>query len=805
MAENKGVDAARRGVLLVGGEPAAIDDWRRRMEEAGLVLLGVAADVVAAREKAAALTPDLVLVAPPLVESVSASSVCQTFSDEFAPVVFLVGSRDAALLEALADACPYGLLLEPLDPFQLAVTARTAIRLWSQEEATRRCRDESENERRFRAVFEQAGVGVNRQSPEGHFLEVNERFARMVGRSPNDLVGRSFNEITHPDDIADDREVLDDLLSGRSESLVREKRYLRPDGTTVWCRVNVTAVRGPDGRPDGLLAVAEDITGRRRAEEELTNQFSFQKSLMNAAVNPIYVQDVDGHYVSLNPAFETFLGVSIQSALGLTATAIFSDEVGEFLAERDRELLAQGGVQHFEITLEDASGRERHLVFHRARFDDASGRPQGIVGVATDVTDSKRVEKDLRDEQEVLRRILDGIRAGIFIVDPRTQSIEDVNPVAEALCGLPREALVGRPCDVIDWRDADGRKQRHCMLAERNLLNEEMRLTRPDGRTVPVIKTVISAKRRGELRLFEIVFDITERKTLERQLAVAQKLESVGELAAGIAHEINTPTQYIGDNLHFLSTSFAGLAQALSHIQDVARRLADACGDAAALQEIENARGEADVDFLLDEVPRALEQSVEGVTRVTAIVSAMKKFSHPGGEDKVAVDLNAAVENTVIVAKNEWKYVADVQLDLDRSLPPVFCLPGDFNQVILNILVNAAHAIGERVKGTQDKGAIAIRTDADGEFFRLTVSDTGTGISEENRRKIFDPFFTTKEVGKGTGQGLAITHNIVVAKHGGTIDFESEPGQGTTFVVRVPFGEREQHPETPEAAPGVAS
>ena len=537
------------------------------------------------------------------------------------------------------------------------------------------------------------------------------------------------------------------------------------------------------------LGVALDAVLHSFGGTDLTSRLAILKSLMDAAVNPIYVQDTQGHYIGINRAFETFLGVSIQSALGLTAAEIFSDEVGAFLAEKDREILSRGGVQQLEIALEDASGRERHLVFHRARFDDADGLARGIVGVATDVTDSKRVEKDLRNEQEVLRRILTGIRAGIFIIDPKTQIVVDVNATAEELCGRSREELVGRPCGEIAWSDSEGRPHATCsILTERNILNEEMRLIRPDGRTVPVIKTVVTAPRRGELRLFEIVFDISERKALERQLAVAQKLESVGELAAGIAHEINTPTQYIGDNLHFLSTAFAGLGQAFSRIEAVARRLAADSGDTAALQEIEAARSESDVEFLLDEAPRALEQSVEGVGRVTAIVSAMKKFSHPGGEEKTAVDLNAAVENTVIVAKNEWKYSSDVVLELDRSLPPVFCLPGDFNQVILNILVNAAHAVAEKVKGTSEKGRITIRTAADGEYFKLSVADSGVGISEANRRKIFDPFFTTKEVGKGTGQGLAITHNIVVTKHGGTIDFDSVPGEGSTFTVRVPFG-----------------
>ena len=656
-------DKGRKSVLIVENDRTAGDLLRRLLDRLGYLPCGPAADAATAMDMAARLDPDIALVNVLLPDAAAGVSLGKAFSGRGIPVVFMTALRDQDVLAAVADAKPYGLLLTPIERYQLAVALEGALRLR-----------------------------------------------------------------------------------------------------------------------------AEDVTARRRAETERVNQLAFQRSLMDAAVNPICVQDPQGHYVSVNKAYAAFLGVTIESALGLTARDIFSEAVGEELAARDRELLEQGGVQQFEVALEDASGRDRHLVFNRARFDDAEGRPQGIVGVATDVTNSKRVEKDLRDEQEVLRRILAGIRASIFIIDPKTKRIEDVNPVAEALCGMPREELVGRPCHAICWSGLDGRVVVACPLAERNIRNEEMRLVRPDGRTVPVIKTVVSAMRRGELRLFEIVFDISERKTLERQLAVAQKLESIGELAAGIAHEINTPTQYIGDNLHFLSTVYSGLKDALARMQAVAARLAAATGDEAATVEIEAARREADVDFLLEEAPRALEQSLEGVARVTAIVSAMKRFSHPGGEEKTAVDINAAVENTVTVAKNEWKYVADMVLDLDRGLPPVFCLPGDFNQVILNILVNASHAVAERVKGTAEKGTITIRTAADGDFFVLSVADTGIGIPEENRGKIFDPFFTTKEVGKGTGQGLAITHNIVVSKHGGTIDFESEPGRGTTFTVRVPFG-----------------
>jgi signal transduction histidine kinase len=176
------------------------------------------------------------------------------------------------------------------------------------------------------------------------------------------------------------------------------------------------------------------------------------------------------------------------------------------------------------------------------------------------------------------------------------------------------------------------------------------------------------------------------------------------------------------------------------------------------------------------------------VERVASIVRAMKKFAHPGCEEKTAVDINKAVETTILVARNEWKYVAELITDLDPDLPTVHCLPGDFNQVILNVLVNAAHAIGDAVRDTTDKGRITITTRREGDHIRLSIADTGTGIPELNREKIFDPFFTTKEVGRGTGQGLAIVHDIVVEKHDGAIDVESEVGKGTTFHIRIPIG-----------------
>ena len=206
--------------------------------------------------------------------------------------------------------------------------------------------------------------------------------------------------------------------------------------------------------------------------------------------------------------------------------------------------------------------------------------------------------------------------------------------------------------------------------------------------------------------------------------------------------------------------------------------------------EAESARKAADLDYVLPEIPKAIQQSLEGVERVATIVRAMKEFSHPGTGQKSAVDLNHAIESTITVARNEWKYVAEVVTHFDPKLPPVPCLAGEFNQVILNLIINATHAIADVVgDGGNAKGTITITTRQDQDWAEIRVQDTGAGIPEKIRNRIFEPFFTTKGVGKGTGQGLAISRSVVVDKHGGTIAFETEIGKGTTFIVRLPISQ----------------
>jgi len=383
----------------------------------------------------------------------------------------------------------------------------------------------------------------------------------------------------------------------------------------------------------------------------------------------------------------------------------------------------------------------------------------------------------------------------IMISLETTGRITKWNQAAESTLGVSQQDALGGPLDAlpIAWEHEHLTQAIHdCVSTLKPIRLEAVSFTRPDGQPgfLGISVTPVSGPKRSHQGVLLLGTDITERRNLETQLRQAQKLESIGHLAAGIAHEINTPIQYVGDNVTFLRDAFGNIQEVLKLQGDLLSRAKGGPLNDGVSAELDQALAHADLEFLSEEVPKAIDQALEGVGRVAKIVRAMKEFSHPDSDSKVAADLNRLIENTITVARNEWKYVAEVVTDLDPSLPPVPCLAGEFNQVILNLIVNAAHAIGARISGdASQKGLITISTHSLPERAEIRVKDNGTGIPEGVRAKVFDPFFTTKPVGKGTGQGLAIAHTAIVKKHGGTIHFETEMGGGTTFIIQLPRAE----------------
>ncbi|MEO8464028.1 MAG: ATP-binding protein [Gammaproteobacteria bacterium] len=361
-----------------------------------------------------------------------------------------------------------------------------------------------------------------------------------------------------------------------------------------------------------------------------------------------------------------------------------------------------------------------------------------------------------------------------------------LSPSFEQIWGRPREgmtlALWGGSLHPDDQALNVKAMDLWAAAAEHNL---EYRIVRPDGQTRRIRNHAYPIFENGTLaRYGGIARDVTEENRLQLELRLAQKLEAIGQLAAGVAHEINTPAQYVSDNVTFLSEAFGDLLPVLKSVAGL--RKTGQAATPAQVDELYNLAKAADLDYLVTELPTALQQTAAGVEQVKKIVKAMKEFSHPA-DDLKAIDLNHVIETTITVAKNEWKYVADVALDLAADLPAVACNPSEIQQVLLNLIVNAAHAISDVVgRDGKTKGEIRISTRADGADVVIAVADTGGGIPAAILDKIYDPFFTTKAVGKGTGQGLAIAHRIVRERHRGTIDCESKVGEGTRFTIRLP-------------------
>lgn len=401
------------------------------------------------------------------------------------------------------------------------------------------------------------------------------------------------------------------------------------------------------------------------------------------------------------------------------------------------------------------------------------------------------LERRFFTSEEKNRRVLESIGIGVALIGPDLNFLELNRQMREWFpyldsktratcyqtyhspeqsspcddCPILKTFSTGAPQESVRKIFLDGEK-RYFRIASSPLRD-------PEGKVTACIK---------------LMEDITEKQALERELRQAQKLESIGQLAAGIAHEINNPIQYVGDNIKYFKSVFADLFDIVNACEALLAVMKSGSPSEEQAARLQGLLDDADVEYLQEDIDQAMTDTVDGVGRVRKIVNSMRVFSHPGTDEKTAADINRALDSTITVARNEWKYVAEVKTDFDDELPMVTCLPGEINQVFLNLLVNAAQAIEEKLQDAESgMGLITISTRRDGDAVEIRFSDSGGGIPESVQDHIFDPFFTTKAVGKGTGQGLAIAYNVITEKHGGMLKFETRQDAGTTFIIRLPI------------------
>lgn len=407
----------------------------------------------------------------------------------------------------------------------------------------------------------------------------------------------------------------------------------------------------------------------------------------------------------------------------------------------------------------------------------------------------KEAESQSKSLLAQLNKVFESSPDGIRVIDKDYNVIRVNSNYLKFTSSLTRSSQTGKCYDATPGEMCN---TQHCPLTRifngESHLEMERRLPNKNGHEERfVLSASAMVNEDGEIvGVLENLRNVTEWHAMQRQMLHAQKMESIGQLAAGIAHEINTPTQFVGDNISFLKDSFTELMRLITVYEEVIEKAKEAGCLPKLLQKVIDAKEEADLEFLSEEIPQAIAQSADGTRRIASIVKAMKEFSHPGSEDAELFNVNQNIQNTVTVARNEWKYVSRVDLDFGENLPAVRGYPGEFNQTILNMVVNAAHAIASRKKEQADcNGVIRLKTSVQSGHVIVKVKDNGAGIPPEIVNRIFDPFFTTKGVGKGTGQGLAIAHSSIVDKHNGKIEVESVLGEGTVFTIYLPSVELE--------------
>jgi PAS domain S-box-containing protein len=671
--------------------------------------------------------------------------------------------------------------------------------------------------------MEHAADSIFWTDPQGRIVYVNEAACRTLERSREELLSLAIPDIDpnfSPRDWGGVWEKVKALGSLTLETCHQTKRgrvfpvevtsnYIEFRGKEYTCAFARDITERKQAEAD-ILRYAQDLETEKVAQEEnsaelthlveeLAHERDLLGTLMDNVPDAIYFKDSQSRFTRINTSQARVLGVAdSRAALGKTDFDFFPPEDAQAYYAAEQKIIESGEPVIGALERHsDASGKFQWFSNTEVPIKDAQGRVTGIVGVARDVTEWKSTLEAFRESEERYRELFENASDLVYTTDLEGR-VTSLNRVAVQTLGYSiEEAVQMNLRQLVDPKYWDRFKHgRQRLLAGESDANQEVEVKAKDGRRVRLeVKPRLIYKDGKPVGVQGIGRDITGREVAEMELLHAQKLEAVGRLASGIAHEINTPIQFVGDNTRFLQDSFGCLQGLLNKYQEFLSTAASGTLRPDFLAEVRRAEEEADSAYLREEIPKALTQTLEGITRVSSIVRAMKDFAHPESKEMAAADLNKALLSTLTVARNELKYVSDVETDFG-DLPLVVCNVGDLNQVFLNLLVNAAHAISDVVKGTGAKGKIRVRTVLEGKTVLITISDTGGGIPEAIRARIYDPFFTTKEVGRGTGQGLAIARSMVVNRHKGSLTFESEVGKGTTFYIRLPLDPAEYSKET---------
>jgi two-component system, NtrC family, sensor kinase len=729
-----------------------------------------------------------------------------TFADQERMIGQLTASveRQQTMITALVDAAERR-LVRPSDE---SAYGRWEQNLVLHQEVNNRTQRIRSAERLLRSVVDSLDARMCILGDEGVIVGTNrlwDEFSHAMGwRSGEAAVAANFYTLIErlPVEIRGPlATAVGDVVAGTTDhASVKGHLPVGPGSEDVVVRVH--PVRGHDAARAVVTMI--DITGATRIQKELhriTEEAQLLALVAQHTDNAVVIADQAGRIEWANEAFCRMSGYRSHELLGLRRQDLMNGPFARTPAFRSftAALAAGHGADvQFPTPTKDGCSYWVHVQMQPIVED---GKPVRFVTVERDITQQRAAEERLRaatrqagvlaDELSTEKSLLSDVLSAIpHLVYWKDEGLRytGVNQAFLVLRGVAvKEDVLDRTESELDVPDELAEAlnviEPQVLATGEAVENRQIMLKTPDHRGLSLLLSVLpQTDDRGRVcGVIGVAADITHVTTLEQQVAQATRLESIGQLAAGIAHEINTPVQYVSDNTRFLAETFTGVLTALQAVDGLA------VGDGELVVRLRDVLARVDLPFLGEEIPNALSQSQEGLTRVTQIVRALKDFSHPG-QGRAEADLNRAVESTVQVSRNEWRYVAELDLDLDPEVGMVRCYEGELKQVLLNIVVNAAQAIATESErtGRQTLGRIQMRTQRLEAGVRIAIVDDGPGMDEAVRNKIFDPFYTTKPVGKGTGQGLSMAYASIVQKHGGKLSVSSAPGKGSTFVIDLP-------------------
>jgi len=708
-----------------------------------------------------------------------------------------------------------------LDALLLTIFSAPLIYLWITKPFIS-AREKAEAEQlktheRAQKIIDYANEAIITINQQQEIVSFNQAAELIFGYAQKDILGRSLNLLL-PKGSETRHEHLVHTFGTRNQTgqkmgTRREIRGRRKNGEEFFAEGSITKHKTQNGLE--FTVILQDISEHKQAEIALLESESRFRDFATSSVDWFWELGPDLRFTYLSDRFRDIVGLPMKAILGKTRAEITALDVNDpdtvkHLADLERHL----PFKDFRYKTLRHDGTEIYFSDNGVPMFDDDGVFQGYRGTSTDVTEAVRTMDVLscevqsrREAEAFLRQELEGNRLLAAVIDASSIGVTISDTTREhcpiVYCNKAYAEITGYAVDEIKGKDlffvfgADTDPEAWQMLdqviEQKQRVSLEMLCYKKDGTTFWNSLTLFSIYDDNQVptNIVSIQVDITERMELrqekEQMLLHAletSKIESLGTLAGGIAHEINTPIQYIGDNIMFLqkeAVNFFALLDCYENLYTKAKAVEDLADD---VNQVDQRQQNMDMDFLRTEVPLAISQSLDGVEKVANIVKAVKEFSHPGSQEMQSISINHLIDNVTTITHNQWKYYAVLEKNLAGNLPSVECNPNELNQVFVNLIVNASQAIEEQ--GRADPGTISIFTRQVDDSIEVTIGDDGPGIPEADQDQVFDMFFTTKPPGKGTGQGLAICQNII-KNHNGTITVDTAPGQGTTFTIVLPL------------------